>query len=224
MKQRMAYGNHSLPVVILFFFLMSQILVADVTGKDQLMKFKWAFIRLDIEGRIETLDFRDRVTAYSGDQIKIFLQPIGNVYLYLFFYSSQKELSLLFPASLEDFDYSFQDGEGYYIPSNDRWFVLDKNKGIETFYLLASATRLKTLEEATIVFLNAPEKKREMLKLKLLTEIKGIRKRHSELKVRAEKPQSIAGTVRGVDKGMEHYVFEVESEGFYGKTFRIDHQ
>lgn len=224
MKQRMTNKNRLILIILLLFFFISQVVFADVTGKDQLIKFNWAFIRLDIEGRIETVDFGDRVTAYSGDQIKIFLQPVGTVYLYLYFYSSQKELSLLFPASLEDFEHSYRDGEGYYIPSNDRWFVLDEKKGVETFYLLASVTRLKTLEEATIGFLNAPEKKREMLKLKLMTEIKGIRKRHSELKVRAEKPLSIAGTVRGVDTEMAHYVFEVESEEFYGKTLRIDHQ
>ena len=224
MKQRMVNGNYSLLIVLLFFFFISQIIVADVTCKDQLIKFNWAFIIRTKEGSIETLDFGERVTAYSGDQIKIFLQPIGTVYLYLFFYSSQKELSLFFPASFDDFDHSFRNGEGYYIPSNDRWFVLDENRGVETFYLLASATRLKTLEETTIVFLNASEKKREMMKLKLITEIKGIRKRHSELKVHTEKPLSIAGTVRGVDTGMEHYVFEVESEEFYGKTLRIDHK
>lgn len=196
---------------------------ADNQDNSTLSRFKWAFIHRINYSDVEVLDFSKKVTLFSGDCLKIFVKPIQNAFIYIYLYDSQKQLSLLFPESFKDFEKNYRSGESYFVPGED-WFILDENLGIETFYLLASETRLTDLEKLTMEYLNAPKRKKEKLKLNVLLEIKTVKKNFSQFKTVAEKPVPIAGSVRGINENIEGKAYQVEALQFYGKTLRFEHR
>jgi hypothetical protein len=198
-------------------------ITADNQDNGTLSSFKWAFIIQKNNDDVKVLDFSKKVTLFSGDRLKIFIEPIQNVFIYIYLYDSQKQLSLLFPESFKDFNKHYKSGESYFVPRED-WFMLDDNLGIETFYLLASETRLTDLEKLTMEYLNAPKRKKEIFKLNVLSEIKTVKKDFSQFKTVAEKPIPIAGSARGINENIEGKACQVEARQFYGKTFRLEHR
>lgn len=193
---------------------------------DSKLAFKWALLHRESGGEEKLLDFKKKPMVRTGDQLKLFIQPMKNAYIYFYLLDSMKDLSLLFPHSMDDFgkDYSF--GREYFIPTGNHWFSLDKKKGVETFYLIASKERLTSLEAVTREYLNASagvEKK--AARAKVLDEIKKTRRQFSRFATFAEKPVPVAGGVRGMKKKKisesAHYV---EANGFYSKTLRLEHK
>ncbi|MCK5568520.1 MAG: DUF4384 domain-containing protein [Spirochaetes bacterium] len=224
MKYRLLLWLFLFVISIGLLLILPEVIIADTQNDDSLSSFKWAFIHQKKSGDIEVLDFSKTVTVFSGDRLRIFIQPIQNVFIYIYFYDSQKQLSLLFPESFKDFKKSYKSGKSYLMPGEEDWFMLDDNAGIETFYLLASEKRLIDLERLTMDYLKASEKKKEMLKFNVLSEIKTVKKNFSKFKTVAEKPVPIAGSARGINENIEGKAYQVEARQFYGKTLRLEHR
>ncbi len=194
------------------------------------MRFKWAIILVDHKGERGTLSITKNTTIFSGDSMSIFIQPKESAYIYLYLVDSKDDLLLLFPDRISDFDKDYSFGKGYRIPGEGRWLTIDQHKGTETFFLLASVKRLEKLEALTRSHTSASGRAREAAKLKVIAEIKNVKRDFSRLKVFAEKPTPILGTMhrRGGGGGEEieinSYAIEVSAKDIYSKTIRLEHK
>lgn len=190
------------------------------------LSFKYAFIRKAPDKVTEEiLDFAQKPQVKTGDQLRIFLQPIENAFLYVFLESSQKNLDLMFPETPDAYDNTFEMKKNYYVPGKTTWFEVDKNKGDERFYILASSERLTGLEEITKKYL--ANNKNDEYKAKVLEEIKNVRQSFSRLASNTETGVPIAGTfrTRGLDDStIIGNATHVDAKQFYGKTLRLTHE
>lgn len=220
----------TMPVLVLLLAGLLQPAGAQTTETGA-VKFRWAFGALvgpEGDRRLVAVD-KDRV-LHSGDQIKFFLQPRSGCYIYIFYHSAQDELVRLFPVDTAGT--ALVPDSQHTVPEGDRWFRLDEQAGPETFYLLASATRLERLEalSAQLTIPAAVEGRRAAAEA-VLAEIKHLRRTHRQLKVDAERPVRLGGNFRGTAKtdgtalpDIRDIAVELSTGTFYSRTFRIDHR
>ncbi len=206
----------------------------DVIGKQQAgdeIVFRWAFGAMvgPANDRRLVAITRDTVLK-TGDRLKMLLQLKSQCFVYLFYRTAEDEIHLLFPYSLDLFESDYQTDVKYYIPRGEAWFELDDNIGPETFYLLASAGRLRRLEELYRMYHSGTEEERKEIAEKFFAEIRSLKNRHRILASPAERPIHIGGTLRGGIEGrhtsfpdIDPIASEVSSSGFYSKTFTIEH-
>jgi hypothetical protein len=197
-----------------------------------LVKFRWAFGALKEDGanlKLETIGAN--ATLKTGDQLKMMVERETDCYVYVIHHSSQDVIRLLFPYTLTQPADNHLQEKKFYIPQSDRWFELDQHSGPETFYLLASATRLESLERLLDHYDRANASLKTDLTRQILDEIRTLKKQHRELAATAERPETIGGAVRGFEKaqGMNRpdisiIAREISAPGFVARTFTIEHQ
>ena len=224
--------NHCLlPVFVASFLAIVFLSGSEAQSQKPNVHFIWAFGALVGSEQDPDLISIDRKTVLqSGDQIKFYVELLKDCYVYLFYYSSQGDLILLFP---------FQGDEGagqlhreYYIPEGDAWFRLDDAVGKEKFYLIASVQRLHTLEKRYAEHIRLKQSTAmQSSALGILDEIKKIKQKNRNLTAPAEKPVRLGGNFRGAKKAPEtrkYDVFElareITAEDFYSRTITIDHR
>ncbi|MBN2440590.1 MAG: DUF4384 domain-containing protein [Spirochaetales bacterium] len=194
------------------------------------LTFKYAFLYQNTDTSVpQAIDFKSISTPLSsGDQLKIYIKPIRNAYIYLFFQDTSDGLYLLFPTMISDFDGFYKFNKNYLIPKGDEWFFLDDESGTEKFYLIASNKRLEKLEELTTTYLEyfysntTPDTKLKEARQKVIEEIKTVRLVEGQEKVK-EDIVLVACDFRGMGDQYEFNAVEVEVDGFYAKTIRIEH-
>jgi hypothetical protein len=166
----------------------------------------------------------------SGDRIKFFLEPKSDVYIYLFHLSPHGDLSLIFPSDLKKTQ--SPPGQQYYVPEGPLWFELDTSSGVEKFFLLASESRLEQLENlyARRASLTGQADIQASTQA-ILKEVARLNKQLKSLAAPAEKPIRIAGKQRGAQgtdaagpSDITSFAREIVAQGFYSKTFIIDHR
>ena len=231
--KRLLLINLALFFAISMFLLFSTRgdVIAEQKGEDA-VSFRWAFgtmIGSKDDRRLVAIT-RDTVLK-TGDRLKMLLQLKNRCFVYLFYRTAEDEISLLFPYELTLFDTDYKTGEKYYIPKGGTWFELDKNIGLETFYLLASAKRLHQLEALYTKHDSVAGEEKKKLAKQLLAEIIKIKRKHRKLATPAERPIAIGGNVRCAVKDeqsafpdIDPIASEVSTSNFYSKTFTIDHQ
>ena len=235
------HGNNAVSARVLrnFGVLLFSVIFALCPGiargadDQEQVKFRWAFGALKQSGPEQKLEAigSSPTTLKTGDQLKIMVEPETDCFVYVIHHNSQDAIKLLFPYSLKQFSDDYQQQKKYYIPETDRWFELDQHTGRETFYLLASAKRLDTLEKLLDQYEHAdPPRKAEITK-QVLDEISTLKKQHRELPAAAERPETIGGAVRGFEKaqGMNRpdisvMAREISVPAFLARTFTIEHQ
>ncbi len=225
--------NLALFFAIALFLLFSTRgnVIAEQKGEDA-VSFRWAFgamVGATDDRRLVAIT-RDTVLK-TGDRLKLLLQLKNRCFVYLFYRTAEDDMHLLFPYTLQQFDTDYKTGEKYYIPKGKTWFELDKNVGLETFYLLASAKRLHPLEAEYRKYDSVVGEEKKRLAKQLLAEIRKIKRKHRKLATSAERPIAIGGNVRGVVKDeqsafpdIDPIASQVSTSNFYGKTFTIDHK
>lgn len=201
-------------------------------GKDNNIDFRWAFgaiVGPENDQRLVAIT-RD-TTLKTGDQVKMLVELKKRCFIYVIHQASDKEISLLFPYGFSQFETDYRLGYKYYIPSDDLWFELDENVGLESIYLIASSSKLNTLEELLIEYEGAKIGFRDKLGEEILAEIRKLKRKHRKFRAKAERPITIGGTVRGVKKDKKSVPFDIDpiadnvsAKDFYGRTFTIDHQ
>ena len=194
--------------------------------------FNWAFGAIkntDAGPHFEAIT-RDTVLK-TGDQIKFFLRGENKCFIYLIHQNSQGDLNVLFPYRFKLLDNNYQISKNYYIPKGDQWFELDKDTGTEKFYLLSSANRLADLEDLINEYESTDKSNKITVGEKIISEIRGLRKKHRSFKTHVERPVTIIGKMRGTDKtkaaGLEDiadYALEISANNFFIRTFTIDHR
>jgi len=167
---------------------------------------------------------------HSGDRIKFFLEPKSDAYFYLFHLGPHGNLSLLFPPDLRKAP--APPGQPTYVPEGSLWFELDATSGTEKFFFLASKSRLAQLENlfANRATLKDPTDIQSSAQT-ILDEVARLNRQRTSLAAPAEKPVRIAGKFRAPSKtdstalpDITPFAKEIVAQGFYSKTFTIDHR
>lgn len=194
------------------------------------IRFRWAFGA--IAGGGETPQLRSiaqDTVLKSGDKFKMMVELKKKCFVYVIYRNSQGELSILFPYSPEQFRADYEPSKKYYIPRGDAWFQLDDHAGEETFYLLASDERLDDVEYLFKQYETADAAQKPELAGQLIAEIRNREKQHGNLVANAADPPQ--GAARGVERAQGRdpsdvatISTEVSSNGFYSKTFTIEHK
>ncbi len=196
------------------------------------VSFRWAFgamVGADNDRRLVAVT-RDTVLK-TGDQLKMLVELKERCFVYLIYNTEEGEVAMLFPYDLKQFDTNYQILKKYYIPQGNRWFELDEETGLETFYLLASANRLLALEGLYMEYIGADTKRKPGIAEEILKKIRQIKKKHRKFSTSAERPIPIGGSLRGIKTGsgarppdIDSIAAEVSSTHFYSRTFTIDHR
>jgi hypothetical protein len=172
---------------------------------------------------------RDRELK-TGDKLKMLIRLKRKCYLYVFYYSAQGQLYMLFPYSLDQFTTDYVLSKKYYIPQGDSVFQLDDTVGEEKFFLIASVSRLSELENLygsyeSVQDFNKPEYLQE-----IIAELKRLRKKR-KLTIEAERPLTTLGPIRSpiVEgksefKELDKVATEYNAEKFFAKTITIEHK
>jgi hypothetical protein len=187
------------------------------------LQFDWALVKRAPNGAPRAINFSEKVAISPGDFFKICIRPLKNAFIYLFLDDASGNLQILFPDRFADFESSSYLNAQKFIPAGEDWFALDSTRGTERFYLVASTTRLSSLEDLTMRYQKSARGTNAGARQGVLDEISRLRRVHSQLSIAAEIPVTIAGGTRGVNEAAAQLATEIDAEGFYTKTFRLDH-
>ena len=217
------------PALISASFFYSNSKAEDQAGNT--IAFRWAFGAMVGPAQERKFTAITGDTALiTGDQLKFMVELHKTCFVYLIYRSSQGDMNMLFPYELNQFGSDYELLKMYYIPRDDSWFELDEKSGVETFYLIASASRLNELEA---LFQKATPGAEDNLKRSelILSHMKALKKRHRTLTANAERPVPIGGNVRGISKDVQTkppdmgaVAIEVSAKDFYCRTFTIEHK
>ena len=194
--------------------------------------FSWAFgaIKGD-EGEQKFIEITRDTELQSGDQLKMLVKLKKKCFVYVFYLSSQDELYMLFPYTLNQFSSDYQVSKNYYIPKGNFVMELDENVGKEKFYLIASARRLHELENLFDSYDSDEGAKKTEFSESIIEEIRKLRKRHKKFTTEAERPIASTGSIRAhIVSGqvglpeLDELAVEVTAKDFFAKTFTIDHK
>ena len=226
-------------MIVVFFLLgfgltlgFGVALAQEKSEQEENIRFLWAFGAIKKEqGESRLIPIARDTSLKSGDQIKFFVKLEKKCFVYLVYHSSQGEVSVLFPYRFEQLNSGYPTKGQYYIPQGSEWFELDEHVGQETFYLLASAKRLRDLEALINKYETADPAKKPELAKKALKEIRMLIRKNRKFKSFAEKPVTIMGHLRGSEKAepagtpdVIHLAVEISGGNFYSRTFTIDHK
>jgi hypothetical protein len=194
--------------------------------------FEWGFGAMSGSAKDPELASITRdTTLKSGDQVKMIVKLTKECFVYLIHEESDGEITLRFPYDLEQFSTDYKIGKNYYIPKGRPWFQLDDKVGKESFYLLASPTRLTDLENLLKKYRSSSASAKTALAKDIVSEIRNVRKRFKTFATTAERPISIGGNVRGTQSpgagrrpDVATITTEISANNFYGKTITVDHK
>lgn len=194
--------------------------------------FRWAFGALLANGDDRKLErMGEEMTLKTGDQFKMMVELESNCFVYVIYHNAKDGVKMLFPYDLDQFNTDYQIAKRYYIPQGDAWFELDQHVGSETFYVLASAKRLASIEDLFRQYESANAARRSELIKQILEEIQEIKKERHELVAPAERPVPIGGAIRGLEKvqgnnqpDVAALAESVSCSGSLARTYTIEHQ
>jgi hypothetical protein len=200
------------------------------SSSDATIQFAWAFGAISGKEKKAVAITHDTV-LHSGDQVKFFVRLSTDCFVYVFYYNSSKEVTMLFPYQLKQFQADYDTKKNYYVPRGRIWCSFDQTKGKEVFFLLASGERLLSLERVYGDYLTAQEAGKSAAAENVLAEIRNLRRQHTDYTAMAEKPLTIGGNIRGSSSPKERHYSDlsdlatlITAKNFYSKTITIDHQ
>lgn len=194
---------------------------------------RWAFVSFSpSETGGELMAIQKDAPMQSGDHFKFFLERKTACYIYLVYLSTQNKITLLYPSSTKAYDTLPATDAPQYLPQGEDWFQLDDQSGKERFYLLASASRLTSLEDLLSHYAAANNDAEESTRNKaVLAEIRKLRLKNRKFQRTAERPTSIMGQVRGMSRTkkpkpqeVSDLAKEIRADQFFSKAYTIDHR
>jgi hypothetical protein len=201
-------------------------------AEEDAIAFRWAFgaqVGDGPERKLEAIT-KDRVLK-SGDRLKMMVELQRSCFVYVIYSGPQDQVKLLFPYSLAQITTDYQPTKRYYIPQDGAWLELDQNPGNEVFHVLASSQRLTNLETLLTQYEAAETGQKPTVAKQVLAEVRELKKQNRQLATAAERPISIGGGVRGLDRqpgsdgsDIAAIAQDITASGFFGRTFTIEHQ
>jgi hypothetical protein len=215
--------------ICLLFTLSTIFLTSFPSYSADTLSFTCAFLYKTESGEIKAFDeITGSATLTNKDQLKIFLCPEENAFIYILLLDAEQDLTLIFPRFLSDFEDNYSMGRGVYIPRGLTWFTLE-GKGEERFYIIASSFRLSLLEKYIVQYRDIKEaevkgSKIEDVRQKVLDEIRRLQVEHFAL-IQKTKPEIrlVAGEIRGLAEGIEFPAWRIRDVAFYCRVIRIEH-
>ncbi|MBN2444242.1 MAG: DUF4384 domain-containing protein [Spirochaetales bacterium] len=219
---------------LLSFSLLIILTASDKQQKneDTGIQFNFAVVCKETDGKINIIDpNNDRITLSAGDQIRVFIQPVKNAYVYLYLYDAEKNQLLIFPDKCymgDDYDF----GKSFYIHEGLEWFsewLSFDNSGlgdIGRFELVVSEKRLEGLEILTrkyfqVYFSSESSENDKAIAVKnVIDALVEIRKQRNEFISESIVQVPLGGAVRGEAIDATH----IMTNSLYGKTINIGYQ
>lgn len=197
----------------------------------QSIRFAWAFgARIQEGQRQRIIPVTDSLSIQTGDALKFFLLPKTRCVVYLIHHGPRGEIAQLFPDPQKEAPQHLQPSRPYLIPPGRDWFVLDKVRGVETFYLLVSAVRLSGLESLLEAYRAAPAPDKAGLARKILMKIELLKRHFPDPAAAAQRPAQIGGSIRGTAPpkagraSVADLAVEITADTLYSRTYTIDHR
>lgn len=197
----------------------------------QPIRFAWAFGARIQEGQHQQIiPVADSLSIKTGDALKFFILPKTRCVVYLIHHGPRGEIAQLFPDPQKEVPQHLQPSRSYFIPSGRDWFVLDKDRGVETFYLLVSAVRLSGLESLLESYRASPSQGKKELAQKVLKKIKLLKLHFPNPAAMAQRPAQIGGSIRGTAppkagrESVADLAVEFAVDTFYSRTYTLDHR
>jgi hypothetical protein len=181
-------------------------------------------------GDSTTVPVEDDLVLTSGDRITFFLETTSDGYFYLFHLSPNGNLSILFP--LDPGEAYIPGGREAHIPKGPLGFELNATPGVERFFFLASKSRLRRLEELSTRHADLRDDcEVQSWTWAILDEISYLDKEQRSPAGSAESPARVAGRIREQPQkdpvalpDITPFAKEIVAQGFYSKTFTIEHR
>jgi hypothetical protein len=192
-------------------------------GDGRTVSLRWAVGALDAAGGKPAAIQHDTRLG-TGTKLKLLIEPTSPGSVYLLLLDSGQELHVLYRKSSTVAKVG--DGKPTYIPPGSQWFELETGAGMETFFLLASVTPLKELEQLIGRYEAADAAGKKTISASIQDEIRWLNKANRNFARPVERPVMIGGQTRGntdAASAIDQLAVEVEAERFYGKTITIDH-
>jgi hypothetical protein len=222
-----------LTIILGLMLLESSETLTFAARDDDQVGFNWAFAALVQEGKDRKMvSITQDTTLKTGDRLKMLISLKKKCFVYVIYHSLQSGVHLLFPYSLEQFSSDYKISQTYYIPHGDDWFELDAQVGRETFYLLASSKQLFELEELINKYASVDRVKRPEVATQILAAIRQVKRQYLFTSY-TERPASIAGNLRAIDKvdadasqsyNLGRLAIDISADNFYSRTFTIEHR
>ena len=223
----------NIPILILLIFSFmphaGTALAADHGNRNEDVSFRWSFNAIvGPEHKKKLVPITRYNTLKKGDLLKIRLELKKKCFIYFFHRTPEDQLTMLFPYGFDLFDGDYQAGKVYDIPPGQNCFRMDNNASAETFYLVASAGRLRNLERSYLKYDAARRDEKKTLARHILSEIHTIKRQYGLLTASAERPVLIGGNVRALvkdntaqNRSNNAHKIEVSAPDVYIKTFTI---
>jgi hypothetical protein len=218
-----------------FFICESRLVVNSdqlIQSNENKVEFLWSFVAIrNTSQQFQLEPITKDTVLISGDFFKFYIKSKKPGFIYLIYYSSTDELTLLYPYTLNAQSVASPAAEEWYIPEKNKWFELTGEKGKEKFFLLASVHKLHKLEASIGKYKKADQTKKTEISEEVLSEIRNLRKLHFNPKIKAERPVSMIGDTRASTNlndaksyDIANLAVEISTSSFYAKTFTIDHK
>ena len=216
--------NNILIIIFLLLFLISNI----YASKNSSLKLNFSIGAIKHNNNTQNIIPIDMDTVLKEDDgIRLLFQPASDCYIYVLFYDSSKQMTLLFPNKYNYYKKNYAvKGMKYFLPDAWDWYPLDNNPGIETIYFIASTTRLTDLEKQ----IKKLDSKKTSQILKASSEIRNnIRRKISKQLTKNYNFQErnaieIAGVIRAVKNDIEEYTKGLIGEDLIIKTIIFKHE
>ena len=205
---------------LLLMILLATSLALPTIAEDGEIALRWAFGALESDTDEPSAIKRD-TQLESGDRLKFLVEPLSEGSIYLILLDAAKDIHVLYRESIEA-----ARGPGpSYIPPGQQWFELDDNRGLETFFLLASVEPLTGLETLLDKYAAADVQSKKGVGVEVVAEIRSQHRAHRQFARPIEKPMMIGGQTRSASAGasIDKLAVEVKAERFYAKTITIEH-
>lgn len=203
------------------FFVVAMCLASTALAQD--VRFRWAFGVATGAGaarRFAPITGED-VTLRAGDEIKMFVGPECKCFIYVLHQDQAGQFSVLYPA-----DGAFPatpPTTASYIPPGSAWLEVDDSKGTERVYLLASTTRLASLEQMLSEAAKKPTPAQQ-----IVGELARLQKT-TLARNWSERPVTMGGQVRAKQDAAHPDIARNATEitgnaPFFSRVFIIDHR
>lgn len=221
--------NHLKPFTILIIL----ILLTGTIYPDEPITFNCALLYRQGRDEIKSVGLDESsIHCKPGDEIKVYLHPVENAYIYLFLIDTAEHLYLLFPRRISFFDLFYTHDTMYSFPGGNEWAVLDypagHTEGTEELILIASSVRLKKLEKLIVSYNNLFfREESNAIKLaetrsRVIEEIQRLKHEHSQFTRKAKADLiKVAVEIRSPEEKQKIPMAEIKADTFYTKTIRI---
>ncbi|MBN2441331.1 MAG: hypothetical protein JXJ04_08290 [Spirochaetales bacterium] len=196
--------------------------------------FDFALSLSDQNGNTSPVPWEKNNKIYipAGKMLKFYFRPIQNAFLYLYYLDSDNYLELIFPASFTVFEKAYSWGNHLFIPTENKWFLIDGKVRFDKFYIFVFKHRMIRLEELTNNFVRCTRDTAEVdiniqlqSKHELLEEIKQLLNKSSPNEDHDELVEIIpfSGTIKAVEEEIAQFAKKIEVKEFYAKTIEMEH-